>query len=177
MQVTIQVVAPSTVTFTSSVQTITVTPLPSALTIISSLGATGPVGPTGLTGATGPAGATGPQGIQGVKGDTGAQGIQGITGDVGPAGPQGIQGVPGTAGSVILTAISGSAHPVFTTALSMANSDTEATIPGAGAVKIHAVFVRGSLQTAFTYSGRTVTLLYTPTINDINRMVIYYEEL
>ena len=75
-------------------------------------------------------------------------------------------------------AVSGSPHPVYGQ-LTMANADTEATIPGSGVLSETSIVVTvgGLIQTDFTFSGRTLTLAFTPTLTDQNRMVIQYEEL
>ena len=50
-------------------------------------GATGDIGPIGLTGPTGPTGDTGPIGLTGPTGATGDIGPIGLTGPTGPTGP------------------------------------------------------------------------------------------
>lgn len=63
------------------------------------IGAAGPMGPTGAQGEPGPAGATGPQGEPGPTGATGSQGVPGPTGATGPEGPEGTQGEQGLTGA------------------------------------------------------------------------------
>jgi len=59
--------------------------------VISSIGGTGPQGPTGSQGVTGPQGNTGVQGETGPQGNTGPQGLTGNQGETGPQGKTGPQ--------------------------------------------------------------------------------------
>jgi hypothetical protein len=89
-----------------------------------------------------------------------------------------ISSTPLPIGVIQKTAVSGTAHPVYTNALTMANGDTEATIPGGGTISNDnmAVYINGQRQTDFTFAVRTVTLGFTPSLNDQNRMVVDYEQ-
>ena len=71
---------------------------------VTSSGAVGSTGPTGLqgtTGPTGPQGTTGPTGLQGTTGPTGIQGPSGPTGIQGTTGPTGLQGTTGPTGPTV----------------------------------------------------------------------------
>ena len=75
-------------------------------------------------------------------------------------------------------AVSGDAHSIYGQ-LSMSNGDVDATIPGNGILSLDSieVFIGGLIQTDFVVSGRTITLGFTPTLNNQNRMVVNYEEV
>lgn len=68
--------------------------------LFAARGATGAIGPHGVTGNTG---AAGPQGLRGLVGATGTQGPQGVGGAEGPQGAQGAQGTAGLPGSANIT--------------------------------------------------------------------------
>ena len=90
-------------------------------------------------------------------------------------GPRGLTGATGYFRKV---AVSGSPHSSYG-ALTMANSNTEATIPGTRSIDANSIIVttRGLTQTDFTFSGRTVTMGFTPSLSNKNRMVIQYDEI
>lgn len=86
--------------------------------------------------------------------------------------------IPQPVGVARKVAISGDPHPVYTNQLSLANNDTEVTIPGSG------ILVQGNMtleiggvtQTDFTFSGRTFSLGFTPIIDNDTRIICRYEE-
>lgn len=90
----------------------------------------------------------------------------------------GLTGPTGPSGTVFKIAVSGLAHPLYGT-LTMANNNTEATIPGAGSINPETllVVVRGVIQTDFTLNGRVITLGYSPNLDNTNRMVVQYEDI
>ena len=67
-------------------------------TIVTSVGARGPIGPQGPQGSVGPQGPQGPVGPQGPQGEVGPQGPVGATGATGPIGPVGATGATGATG-------------------------------------------------------------------------------
>jgi len=78
------------------------------LSLVGSMGATGPSGPTGALGANG---AMGPTGVQGGIGPTGPQGGAGSAGPVGLIGPTGPQGTAGAQGPQGATGVQGIGGP------------------------------------------------------------------
>ncbi len=80
---------------------------------IGPIGPQGPIGPTGATGATGATGPAGPVGPQGPVGPTGATGATGATGPIGPQGPVGPTGATGATGATGPQGPSGTADIIY----------------------------------------------------------------
>ena len=81
------------------------------VSLVISVGESGPAGPTGPTGPTGPAGERGLDGAAANQGATGPTGPQGELGPTGPTGPQGEAGLDGADGATGDTGPAGATGP------------------------------------------------------------------